>query len=144
MKKYTFLLFFLISGFFYSAFAQSGGKFAKWPEIKAYHAVMSQTFHPSETGNLEPIKKQSKDLLAKADALAKSVVPQEFSNKDVTAAVAKLAKDSKALDDLVQAKAKDEEITKALSGLHDTFHTIVEKCSPENHHHDDHSGHDHK
>ncbi len=40
-----------------------------------------------------------------------------------------LVADSKKLDKLVQKKAKDEEITKALSDLHDTFHTIVESCS---------------
>jgi hypothetical protein len=68
----------------------------------------------------------------------------------VAAAVKKLEADSKALDKLVKAKGSDDDIKKALAALHDTFHTIVEKCSPADHHDDHgheghgHEGHDHK
>ena len=37
--------------------------FDKWPAIKEFHSVMSQTFHPSEEGNLEPIKARSEEML---------------------------------------------------------------------------------
>lgn len=105
------------------------GMFDDWQEIKDFHGVMSQTFHPSEEGNLEPIKARSGEMVAKAEALANGKIPPAFDTPRVNEAVEKLVADSKKLDKLVQKKAKDEEITKALSDLHDTFHTIVESCS---------------
>jgi hypothetical protein len=33
--------------------------FDKWPAIKEFHTVMSQTFHPAEEGNLQQIKARS-------------------------------------------------------------------------------------
>ncbi len=110
-------------------------KFDKWPELKRFHGVMSQTFHPSEEGNLEPIKVRSAEMVAKADTLSKSVIPAEFDKKEVREAVNKLAVDSKKLDELIKKKGSDEAITKALSELHDTFHLIVEKCSKTDEHH---------
>jgi len=62
-----------------STFAQ--GKFDKWPEIKSFHTVISATFHPSETGDLEPIKKRSAELLKSASNLAASKIPAEFDKK---------------------------------------------------------------
>ena len=31
----------------------------KWPAMKEFHEVMSQTFHPAVEGNLAPIKARS-------------------------------------------------------------------------------------
>jgi hypothetical protein len=124
---------------FIAASAFSQGKFDKWPELKAYHSVMSATFHPSETGDLAPVKKRAQELADKARALAEAKIPDEFNKKEVQEAVKKLAADSKALAKLVSSKAADEKIKSDLALLHDTFHLIVEKCSGEEHHH----GHDH-
>lgn len=111
------------------------GKFDEWPEIKSFHKVMSQTFHPSEDGNLEPIKTRSAELLSNAELLSKSAIPAEFDNKEVRSAIKKLVTDSKKLDKLIKNKGKDEVIKKSLTELHDTFHLIVEKCSPTEAHH---------
>jgi hypothetical protein len=115
--------------------AQAQGKFDKWPELKAYHSVMSATFHPSESGDLAPLKKQAEELSAKAKALAAAKIPEEFNKKEVQEAVKKLATDSEALAKLVAAKAADEKLKADLAKLHDTFHLIVEKCSGDDHHH---------
>ena len=103
--------------------------FAAWPEIKTFHKVMAQTFHPSEEGNLQPIKERSSEMVEKATALKSSKIPSEFNKKEVLASINKLVKDSKALDKLVKANGSDDKITKALKGLHDTFHTIVGLCT---------------
>ena len=103
--------------------------FAAWPEIKIFHKVMSQTFHPSEEGNLQPIKERSAEMVEKANALKMAKIPAQFNKKEIVVAVNKLAKDSKELDKLVKSKASDDKITKALNGLHDTFHTIVGLCT---------------
>lgn len=133
INKYLFVCLIAIMAFIQTAHAQS--KFDKWPELKSFHTVMSQTFHPSEEGNLEPIKTRSAEMVAKADTLQKSKIPAEFDKKEVKDAVNKLAIDSKKLHDLIQNKGTDEEIKKALSDLHDTFHLIVEKCSKTDEHH---------
>ena len=109
--------------------ANSQSIFSKWPALDEYHSVMAGTFHPSEDGNLEPIKKRSGELSAKASLVAKSKVPAEFDSKAIRNSVKRLSKDSKALDKLVQSKvASDDQLTKSLAALHDVFHEIVGLC----------------
>lgn len=114
--------------------AATKGKFDDWPALKDFHKVMSQTFHPSEEGDLKPIKARSAEMVAKADLLAKSIIPTEFNKKEVVAAVQKLKADSKKLDKLVKGKKSDKEITEALAKLHDVFHEIIGLCTNEEHH----------
>lgn len=123
-----------VSKNFASAMPKKKGKFDDWLALKDFHKVMSQTFHPSEEGNLLPIKERSSEMVVKAEALAKSTIPAEFNKKEVVAAVQKLATDSKKLDKLVKAKKSDKEITTALTKLHDVFHEIIGLCSHEDEH----------
>lgn len=132
MKKLSLLVCFLVATTISNA--QNKSKFDAWPELKDFHKVMSQTFHPSEEGNLQPIKERSNEMVTKATALAKSNIPAEFNNKEVISAVKRLAKDSKKLDKLVKNKKSDKEITEALAKLHDVFHEIIGLCSNEEHH----------
>lgn len=111
------------------------GAFDDWPEIKEFHKVMSQTFHPSEEGNLNPIKTRSGELAQKANILALSTFPAEFDKSEVRKAVKQLKTDSKKLDDLVKRKkTTDTEISKALNNLHEVFHKIVGLCKNEDLH----------
>ena len=103
--------------------------FEKWPAIKAFHEVMSQTFHPSEEGNLAPIKSRSEELMNRATAVLKSDIPAEFKTPAILASTEKLQIKSKALHKMVVEKGSDAEITKSLSELHDVFHEIVGLCS---------------
>jgi hypothetical protein len=141
MKKiliFTALLFISFTGF-----GQS--KLESWPELKTFHGVMAQTFHPSEEGNLEPIKTRAGEMVEKAQALAASKIPAEFANDKIKAAVAKLVTGSQELKALVDKKEKDEVITKNLSALHDTFHEIVGLCMhPEGEKHDHKEGEKHE
>lgn len=132
LKKLFFLLLFAVCAVANQAQAQS--IFDKWATLKAFHGVMSQTFHPAEEGNLEPIKKRSGEMVEKATALAKSDIPAEFKTEKIQTAVKKLQKGSKALDKMVKGKkASDADITKSLSALHDVFHEIVGLCKDEKH-----------
>ena len=133
MFKTTFLFFFfVVCAIANQAHAQS--IFDKWTDLKTFHGVMSQTFHPAEEGNLEPIKKRSGEMSEKATALAKSTIPAEFNTPKIQAAVKKLQKGSKALDKMVKnKKTSDADITKSLSDLHDVFHQIVGLCKDEKH-----------
>lgn len=123
-----------VSNYYKTATPKKKGKFDDWQALKDFHKVMSQTFHPSEEGNLEPIKKRSGEMVEKANLLAKSIIPAEFNSKEVVAAVKKLETDSKRLDKLVKSKKSDKELTEALSKLHDVFHEIIGLCSNEDHH----------
>jgi Skp family chaperone for outer membrane proteins len=124
MKSLAIVLFVLVAN---SISAQS--TFEKWPAIKDFHEVMSQTFHPSEEGNLEPIKTRSEELMNSAAAVLKSNIPAEFQTAAILASAEKLQLKSKALHKLVQAKGADADITKSLAELHDVFHEIVGLCS---------------
>jgi len=109
-------------------------KFDSWPQLKEFHTVMSQTFHPAEEGNLEPIKTRIGEMVEKASALKSSTIPAEFNNKNVVKAVSKLETNSKKLQKKIDAKASDEKIKKSITALHDVFHQIVGLCSEEGEH----------
>ncbi|MBC7651972.1 MAG: hypothetical protein H7101_09495 [Deinococcales bacterium] len=111
-------------------------KLAQWPELKAFHSVMSETFHPSEEGNLEPIKTRSTEMYQKAVAVSASIMPAELkTKKGIKAAVADLVKGTKALNKLIKTKATDEVIKTKLAVLHDTFHKIIETCNKQDEQH---------
>jgi hypothetical protein len=103
----------------------------RWPQIKAYHELMTQTYHPAEEGNLEPIRNNAKLLMQKAEALSVETMPEEFRNPKTIETLLSLKKQTQTVNDLVQKEAADDEITKALSMLHETFHKIVGMCQPE-------------
>jgi hypothetical protein len=128
MKNY-FSLFFLAILFLISNDTIGQSKFDKWPELKAFHGVMSQTFHPSEEGDLKPIKSRVGEFLEKAEALRNSNIPAEFKKASVKEAADAMVKEAKELKALIEKGGKDDEIAKALNHLHDTFHTIVERCN---------------
>lgn len=121
----------------FTGFAQS--KLDKWPELKTFHGVMSQTFHPSEEGDLKPIKERIGEMVEKAQALAASKIPAEFNNDVVVGAVRRLVSGSMDLKTSIDNKESDEIITDKLSQLHNVFHEIVEKCMhPEGEKHEHH------
>lgn len=103
--------------------------FDKWPAIKEFHEVMSQTFHPAEEGNLAPIKARSEEMMNKAAMLLKSDIPAEFKTDAILASAERLQLKSKALHKLVTSNGSDAAILKSITDLHDTFHEIVGLCS---------------
>jgi len=118
-----------IIAFLFTANLVSAQSMDKWPALKDFHEVISQTFHPSEEGNLEPIKTRSEELANKAAALLKSDIPAEFRTTAILASAEKLQVKAKALNKMVQAKAPDADITKNLAEVHNIFHEIVGLCS---------------
>lgn len=109
------------------------GKFDDWQALKDFHKVMSQTFHPSEEGDLQPIKTRSKEMILKAEVLKKSLIPAEFNKKEVIKAIDELVVGSKKLDKLISSKSDDAKIGQSLNDLHDVFHKIVGLCTSEDH-----------
>lgn len=105
------------------------GKFDDWAALKTFHEVMSQTFHPSEKGDLAPIKKRSAEMTAKAKALQNSQIPAEFKTASIQTHLAELTTKTEILAKRIKAKAKDAEITKLLYEAHEAFHHLIGACS---------------
>ena len=99
-----------------------------WTELNEFHAVMAQTFHPSEEGNLKPIRERSGELLEKAKDLQSGKIPASFKTPEIQKAIDELVTGSAALNQMVIKKADDKTITKKLGELHDVFHTIQGLC----------------
>ena len=127
MKHFKLLLIFALVFVANTVSAQS--TFDKWPAIKVFHEVMSETFHPAEEGNLAPIKSRSEEMMNKAAQLLKSEIPAEFKTDAILASAEKLQIKSKALNKLVKSNGADAAILKSITDLHDTFHEIVGLCS---------------
>lgn len=107
--------------------------FNTWPELKAFHSVMSNTFHSAEEGNLKPIREKSDELTAKASKMQKSLIPKAYNTPEIKASVEKLYTESHALGQQVISKEKDAAIMKSLTALHDRFHEIVGICKEKKH-----------
>jgi len=131
MKKIFPLLIVIISlSFFNSCQAQEK---AKWKEMEEFHNVMAQTFHPAEEGKMEPIKNRSQEMLDKAIAWESSTAPAGYNQQAVKNTLKDLVKGVKEINKLIKEKAKDDVIKEKLSGLHDIFHEIMDKCEKEDH-----------
>jgi hypothetical protein len=104
---------------------------AEWKELSAFHTVMSQTFHPAEEGDFKPIRERSGEMVEKAKAWKAIAIPADYTDvKGIGTSLDALVDGSSKLDAKIKAGAKDEEILKDLSALHDVFHTIVGLCRP--------------
>jgi hypothetical protein len=101
---------------------------SSWKEMDAFHDVMSETFHPSEEGNLQPIKTRIDELVTKAKAWRKSAVPAKYDSKKAKAKLKELEKGAENLRKTIRSNGSDPDITKQLAELHDVFHYIMEKC----------------
>jgi superoxide dismutase len=99
-----------------------------WPALKDFHKVMSQTFHPSETGDFKPLRTRSSEFLAKALLLKYSTPPVSLNKPAIQAATDKLVKESTEIQKAVQKNAKDETLKKLIVQAHDTFHVIQGLC----------------
>ena len=112
-------------------------KMAKWPQLRAFHEVMSQTFHPAEEGKLEPIRERNGEMVARMRDLIGNPFPEPYRTSEMKVLVAQLEEKVMGVNKLVQAKASDKELMAGLSAAHDAFHHIVGLCrksSGEAHH----------
>ena len=106
----------------------------RWPAMKAFHDVMSRSFHPTEEGNFAVLKDNSATLMNKAMDLTKQEIPHEFQTKAIMSSVQRLQEKTKEVNALVVSKATDAQLNKAIVEAHDIFHEIVGLCSAEKPH----------
>lgn len=110
----------VITAFFLIVFHSISAQpiFEKWVTVKEFNDVLSQTFQPAQTGNFEPIKLRSEELMNKAADLLKLDIPAEFRTKTILSSAEKLQIKSKKLHQLIISKATDAEVLKSLTELH--------------------------
>jgi len=126
MKKIA--LFVLAAVFFAgSGFAQTEKK-AVWPEMKAFHQLMSGTFHPAEEGNMAPLKEKVADLYRASKVWYASTIPDTFKPEETKATLEKLMIQCHDIWAQVDAKASDEKLKTMITEAHETFHKIVGEC----------------
>lgn len=118
----------LAADFLPAATNASAGDSDKWTEQGVFHDVMSQTFHPMEEGELNPIRSRAGEMAQKARLWADSKPPKIYDKPDIKANLAKLVAESNALAELVASNASDTRIKASLTSLHDRFHAIVGLC----------------
>jgi len=107
-----------------AAFSQQ----ADWKEMHAFHGVMSKTFHPAEEGNLKPVKENATELVAKAKSWQASKAPAGYDAKATAPILKQLVEKCNTIDAAVKDKKSDKELTALITGAHDIFHEIMEKC----------------
>ncbi len=108
-------------------FAQTTKK-AGWPELKAFHALMSGTFHPAEEGNFKPLIEKADSLYIVAKLWQDSKIPDGFKPEETKATLAKLVNQCLNIQGAVKANAAEEKLNVLITDAHDIFHKIVEEC----------------
>lgn len=98
-----------------------------WAAMDAYHMVMADAYHPlKDSANLVPAREGSEGLALEAEKWASSELPDRVNNDDMKARLESLKASSRSFADKVKAGATDEELTPALTALHEEFHQIME------------------
>lgn len=120
-----------------TSFAQT--KSAPWAELKAFHQLMSTTFHPSEEGNLKPLREKSEDLVNAAKKWKEAEIPADYKPKETKETLETLYKQTVAINEKVKANATDTELKTMIAEAHDTFHKVVGECKKV----EEHEGHGH-
>lgn len=100
---------------------------AEWPEMDSFHMIMAEAFHPfKDSINVAPAKKLAEEMAVEAAKWQAAPIPAKVNNDEVKALLEKLKTDTRALADNIRGGMTNQEIGKALTGLHDNFHSIME------------------
>lgn len=96
----------------------------EWPEMDAFHLIMAESFHPfKDSGNLEPAKKYAAEMAASAAKWAEAPIPEKVNKPEVKEKIALLKSATAEFAQMVQS-GTEEQISEALTGLHDLFHEL--------------------
>lgn len=102
---------------------------ANWKEMDAFHTLLAATYHPAaDARDLAPLRSKGDALAAAAEAWASAKRPAACTSDEIVAAIALIAKESRALAQRLSANAPDAELTTAIGALHDRFEAVEKKC----------------
>jgi superoxide dismutase len=95
-----------------------------WTELNEFHEVLGATFHPSEEGNLKPIRDRSAELLKRAKDLQNGKIPASFNTPEIKKLMVDLVSECGAINQLVYINANDKILKIRLATIHEIFHNI--------------------
>jgi len=104
-----------------------------WSEMEEYHRLMSETYHPFEEGNMEPVNNKIDDLVNAAENWADSEPPASMEKEGMDQKLVDLKDETGKLSALINENADTETISAQFEDLHDLFHQIQETYSGEVH-----------
>ena len=99
--------------------------FKSWPELKNFHEVIAQTFHPSEEGNFKPIRQRSAELRDKAIKLNEAKIPEGFEKEGARGTIKALVLETTELNEVVQKNVSDEDLKNRITKIHSLFHKLI-------------------
>jgi hypothetical protein len=137
MKK---IKLFLLSMLILAGTTYAQEKAAGWAEMKAFHSLMAATFHPSEEGDLKPLKEKADDLFNAAKAWQASPIPADYKPEETKSTLKQLVSECADISKQVKAGASDEKLKKMIAATHDTFHKLAGECKKAA---ESHEGHGH-
>ena len=101
-----------------------------WKELDAYHEFMMATWHPAKGKNdLAPLRAKAADMLASANALAKSTPPKACDSPEVRSAVSALPLIAKEVELGVRKGMPDEQLKSTLEAGHRFFEKAEAGCA---------------
>lgn len=107
-----------------------------WAAMDSYHMLMAEAYHPlKDSANLAPAKAGAEALAMEAEKWASGTLPEKVDNDDMKKRIESLKTASRAFADQVKAGATDEELSAALTALHEEFHHIMEAWEGGHDHH---------
>lgn len=102
---------------------------SSWKEMDEFHKLLGATFHPvKEKKNTKPLREKADALAAAARAWTASTPPASCGSAEVKSTVAAISTDALAIGNQVLAQASDDELSKAITTLHDKFEGVEKKC----------------
>jgi hypothetical protein len=124
MKK---IIPFLVALFMFNA-SQAQTKTTEWAELKAFHALMSETFHAAEVGNLAPLKEKKAELYRASKVWYAAEIPDTYDKEKTKTTLKKLMIKCNDIWYSIEKQESDANITKMITEAHDIFHTVVGEC----------------
>ncbi|TNE73729.1 superoxide dismutase [bacterium] len=101
--------------------------FETWKQLDAFHTIMDATYHPTEEGNVEPIKKELKNFVKIAESLQKEKKPEVFNTLEINEATKVLVDATKKFQKGFK-KLKPEQVVAEMDVLHNHFHKVLDLC----------------
>ena len=96
--------------------------------MKTFHSLMAATFHPSEDGNLAPLKQKADSLAIVAKMWQASAIPSNYKPVETKSALENLVAKTTDINNAVAANKSDADLKKLIAEAHDIFHHIVGEC----------------
>jgi len=105
----------------------AGAASKEWKELDSFHIIMAESFHPfMDSANLAPAKSLAKTMADEASKWASTELPAKVNNKKMREKLNKLSVDTQSFLKLVNENAPDSIVGQSLTGLHNSFHEIME------------------